>query len=390
MNNPGSTSNEALFKDTVLRYFENVKDPRVSDNQKYPFSHLLFMIVCSIICGADDVEAIVNYIESKFDWFRANLGLVAPPSYKAIWWILVLTNPQELQNAFTNFVSDLYQQLSCIKQEVIAIDGKTCRGTKRNNIKALHLVSAWSSSCQLILGQIKTEEKSNEITAIPKLLKWLCLENTIITIDAMGCQTAIADQIVSGGGDYILALKGNQETIYEEVKAVFESSAETQNIDHPPFQFESCVDYDKGHGRIEERKVRICRDVEWIEDLQEWKGIKTIIEVVSRRWIGEKVTEEKRYYLSSAPGKAEQFLGWIRKHWEVESMHWILDIVFKDDNFQGYTGQIAENIAILKRLTLNQLKQEKSLKKSIPKKRDRAGWDNGYLLKVLGTVKCFL
>lgn len=392
MNDP-----DDLFKHTVLRYFENVKDPRAIDNQKYSFSHLLFMIICSIISGADDVDAIVNYVESKFDWFKSKLGISTVPSYKAIWWILVLIDAEEFQKSFVSFVNDLRQQLCCDRKnseepELIAIDGKTCRGTKRDTVKALHLVSAWSTSCQLILGQVKTEEKSNEITAIPEVLKLLHLKDTIITIDAMGCQTSIAKQIIEGDGDYILALKGNQETVHEEVKAVFEqdSIVKQKNIDHPTQKFDTFTDYDKGHGRIEERKIRVCNDIKWLQDRQEWKGIQTVIEVSSLRLIGEKKTEEKRYYISSAKGKAKQFLEWIRSHWGIESMHWVLDVVFKDDDYQGHTGQLAENMAVIKRLTLNLLKNEKSLKKSLPKKRDRAGWDNNYLLKVLESVKCFL
>ena len=395
MNNQDRASDEALFKNTIWRYFENVKDPRSPDNQKYKFLHLLFMIICSVICGADDIDSILNYIESKIEWFKLKLGITKAPSYKAIWWILTLVNPEELHKAFRSFIKDLHKQLSVPGEEPeqIAIDGKTSRGTKRDDIKALHLVSAWSSSCQLLLGQVKTNEKSNEITAIPELLNILCLENTIITIDAMGCQKSIAKQIVDGGGDYILALKGNQETIHEEVKMVFEKSEgiSQKNIDHPQPLFDIFIDHDKGHGRIEERIVRVCNDVKWLQERQEWKGIRAIIEVVSRRLIKGRTTEERRYYLSSANGKAKQFLQWIRNHWAVENpLHWVLDVVFKDDDFQGHTGHIAENIALLKRLTLNLLKQETSLKKSIPKKRERAGWNNAYLLKILESVKCFL
>jgi hypothetical protein len=192
---------EKLFTSTIWKHFSILRDPRVKDNQKYSFRHLIIAIVCALICGANDVEAIVNYIDSKGEWLRDRLGMASSPSYKTIWWLLVLMNPDELNKAFMGFVEEARQAL-CPEQktlESIAIDGKTSRGTARDEVKALHTVSAWSSSLQLLLGQVKTDEKSNEITAIPKLLKLLDLEEKVITIDAMGCQASIADQIVEGG-----------------------------------------------------------------------------------------------------------------------------------------------------------------------------------------------
>lgn len=380
---------ESLFTNSLWQHFANVTDPRASDNQKYKFKHLLIMIVCAILCGADDIESIVNYIEAKIEWFQERLGILEAPSYKAIWWVMVLINPQELHEAFGSLIKNIRRDLNISEateeeKEHISIDGKTSRGTRRENIKALHMVSAWSSSWGLLLGQVKTDEKSNEITAIPKLLEMLNLENTIITIDAIGCQTAIADQITESGGDYVLALKGNQETIHEEVKAVFAEDTEEdqRNIDHVPIVFDKADEIDKGHGRIEGRQVRVCQDIEWLKKDKKWKSINSVIEIVSRREIKGKESCEKRYYISSAKGSAAQFLKWIRNHWQIESFHWVLDVAFKDDNYQGHTGHIAENMSVLKGLTLNLLKQN-SLKKSIPKKRERAGWDNNYLLELL-------
>lgn len=378
---------EKLFTSTIWKHFSSVRDPRVKDNQKYPFRHLIIAIVCSIICGANDVEAIVNYIDSKMEWLRERLGMVSSPSYKTIWWLLVLMNPEELNRAFMGFVEEVRQTLSpeVNTLESIAIDGKTSRGTARDESKALHTVSAWSSTLQLVLGQVKTDEKSNEITAIPKLLKLLDLEGKIITIDAMGCQASIADQIVEGGGQYILALKGNQETIHEEVKAVFNNRNEpSKNIDHPETCMEEWSETEKGHGRLEERSVRICNDVDWLKREKKWKSVNSLIEITACRTIKGKRSMEKRYYLSSKKGKGKEFLKWIRSHWGVESFHWTLDVAFANDNFQGHSGHLAENFSLLQRLTLILLKQEASIKKSIPKKRDRAGWNNEYLLKVLG------
>jgi len=378
-----------LFTSTIWKHFSILRDPRVQDNQKYKFHHLIIAIVCSMICGANDVEAIVNFIESKIEWFQKKLGMESPPSYTTIWWLLVLMNPEELNKAFMGFVEEarhvLCPELETLKMEPISIDGKTSRGTAREGIKALHMVSAWSSTLQLLLGQVKTDEKSNEITAIPKLLKLLDLQGKIITIDAMGCQTSIADQIVEGGGHYILALKGNQETIHEEVKAVFKSTNESsKNVDCPETAMEEASEIEKGHGRLEERAVRVCNDVRWLKKEKKWKSVRSLIEITASRSIKGQKSTEKRYYLSSIKANAKDFLKWIRGHWGVESFHWTLDVAFADDDFQGHTGNLAENFSLLQRLTLTLLKQETSVKKSISKKRDRAGWNNEYLLKVLG------
>jgi predicted transposase YbfD/YdcC len=378
---------EKLFTTTIWKHFSILRDPRVKDNQKYPFKHLVIAIVCALICGANDIEAIVNYIDSKMEWFREKLGMVSSPSYKTIWWLLVLMNPEELNKAFMGFVEEARQAL-CPEQhtlELIAVDGKTSRGTARDEVKALHTVSAWSSTLQLLLGQVKTDEKSNEITAIPRLLQLLDLEGKVITIDAMGCQTSIADQIVEGGGHYILALKGNQETIHGEVTAVFNNRAESsKNVDCVEVHMEEATEIDKGHGRVEERTVRVCNDVRWLKKEKKWKSVNSLVEITAHRTVKGQRSTEKRYYLSSVKDKAKEFLKWIRGHWGVESFHWTLDVAFKDDDFQGHTGHLAENFSLLQRLTLTLLKQETSIKKSIPKKRDRAGWNNEYLLKVLG------
>ena len=382
-------SKEIIFGNTILGYFENVKDPRALDNQHYKFHHLLLMIICAIVCGANDIESIVHFVESKIDWFKSKLGVAKAPSYKTIWWLMVLMDPQMLNASFTNFIADIRIALGCEEvnrqeKEVIAIDGKTSRGTKRAHVKALHTVSAWSSTCQLLLGQVRTEEKSNEITAIPDLLDLLDLRNTVITIDAMGCQTAIAQKIVDGGGDYTLALKGNQETIHEEVKKVFEedSSKASKNKDIKPIEFDMTSNEEKGHGRIEKRTVRVCHDIEWLKKEKKWANINSIIEIISEREIKGKITKEKRYYISSIKGGAKDFLKWIRSHWGVESLHWSLDVSFKEDLFQGFTGHLAENMTLLQRLTLMLLKKN-PLKKSIAKKRDRAGWNTNYLLEIL-------
>lgn len=380
------THTENLFTNTIWRHFSHVKDPIVQDNQKYPFSHLIITIVCAMICGANHVEAIVDYIDSKIDLFREKLGIKSAPSYSVIWWLLVMIKPEELNNAFKEFVEEAKIKLVLNKQEseAIAIDGKTSRGTSRKGLKALHMVSAWSSSLNILLGQVKTAEKSNEITAIPELLKLLDIEGKVITIDAMGCQAAIADQIVEKRGDYILALKGNQETIHKEVKALFhDSSNESKNVDVKTVEFEEASEIYKGHGRIEERTARICNKLEWLKQAGRWTSVNSAIEITSSRLIQGQKTVEKRYYLSSLKGNPKSCLKWIRGHWGVESFHWVLDVAFKSDDFQGHSGHLAENFSLLQRLTLMMLKQETSSKKSMPQKRACAGWNDEYLFKLL-------
>jgi predicted transposase YbfD/YdcC len=382
------TSDETLFGCAIWKYFANIHDPRVTDNQRYKFDEILFMIVCAIICGCDDVKTIVNYIEAKIEWFSKKLNIIKAPSYKTIWWVLVLIDPEEFNGAFKDLVSDM-REVFCPSDsrelEIIAVDGKTSCGTKRSNIKAIHTVSAWSSSCQFLLGQVKTDKKSNEITAIPKLLKMLDLNNTIVTIDAAGCQTKIADQIINEEGNYIFALKGNQETIHEAVKSLFKEleNGDNKNVDYSLLQLDMANECDKGHGRIEDRTVRVCYNMDWLKQ-ERWKTIKSVIEIISKRTIKGKSTIEKRYYIASIKGSAVQFLKWIRSHWGVESFHWILDVSFKDDTFRGYTGNLAQNIGLLKRLTLNLLKQDNSKKTSYRQKRKVAGWNENYLLKLLG------
>jgi predicted transposase YbfD/YdcC len=213
----------------------------------------------------------------------------------------------------------------------------------------------------------------------------LDLNNTIVTIDAAGCQTKIADQIINEDGNYIFALKGNQETIHEAVKSLFKEleNGDNKNVDYSLLQLDMANECDKGHGRIEDRTVRVCYNMDWLKQ-ERWKTIKSVIEIISKRTIKGKSTIEKRYYIASIKGSAVQFLKWIRSHWGVESFHWILDVSFKDDTFRGYTGNLAQNIGLLKRLTLNLLKQDNSKKTSYRQKRKVAGWNENYLLKLLG------
>ena len=243
------------------------------------------------------------------------------------------------------------------------------------------MVSAWATANRVVLGQVKTEDKSNEITAIPELLDVLALKDCIVTIDAMGCQKNIAAKIIDKDADYILALKGNQGTLHEDIKLFFQDASDTsfKDIRH---DFHKTIDGD--HGRIETRHYWIVSDIDWLEGKTDWKELKSIGMVESEREIGDKLTKETRYYISSLPGNAKLFGDAVRKHWGIEnSLHWVLDVVFREDECRIRKGYAAENFAVLRHIALNLVREEKSIKRGVKGKRLKAGWDNDYLGKIL-------
>ena len=298
------------FVESVEKAFKGISDPRVLDNQSYPLIYLLIMILAAVIAGANAIAQIHQYICVKIDIFRRLLGIEQPPGYLVLWWLLVRLDSQKLQEAFLHWMKELPTE---IKERIIAIDGKRLNGASK---QVVHLVSAWETGRGLLLGQIRTERKSNEITAIPKLLNTIDIQGATITIDAAGAQKKIVEEIRELGGDYVIALKGNQGHLHDEARNFFEQAREVE--------YEGCEctvtkSVEKGHGRIEEREVVVTSLLDWLDCRAEWRDLRTLIEITTRREVKGKVSTERRYYISSLAMTAEKAMRIIRSHWGIES-----------------------------------------------------------------------
>ncbi len=298
------------------------------------------------------------------------------PSYNTFWWLLVRLDPKETEMFFRKWTSSLSKNEI---DDFIAIDGKRVRGAsnkKKTPKSLLHMVSAWSSHRGLILGQIKTDVKSNEITAIPKLLESIDLKGATVSIDAMGCQKEIAKKIIDQGADYVLMVKDNQHKLYEELKNYFKQARDIE-FEGVPHDFS--VSEDNKHGRQERREVYVTGDVDWLPMKEEWSGLRSLSMLISYRTLDGRTTEEIRYYISSHSAAAEKISKSTRGHWGIENqVHWVLDVTFQEDASQISTGYAAENFSILRRLSLNVLRLDPD-KKSLKGKRQSAGWNNQYM-----------
>jgi len=267
--------------------------------------------------------------------------------------------------------------------EVYAIDGKALRGTalKGKPNSYIHLVSLWACSQQLTLGQIKVGAKSNEITAIPKLLEIIDIAGATITIDAMGTQTAIADQIVDGGGNYVFALKGNQSSLHDEICSYFEQA---ERVDFEGIDYQSYCIVEEGHGRSEKRRFYVTNDIDWLPERDRWKGLRSIVLLISERTVDGKTSVEHWKFISSLPADARRTAYAIRSHWGIESCHWTLDVGFQEDSLGAKAGNIPENLSMIRKMALALLKQDKKTDGGIELKRKKAGWNPDYLLSLMG------
>ena len=361
-----------------LEHFSGVEDPRIDRQKKHQLQDILFITVCAVISGADHWVMIEQFGKAKQAWFTEHLGLEnGIPSHDTFGDVFAALDPEQFSACFSRWVSDL-AELS--DGQIIAIDGKTLRRSVDHASKkaAIHLVSAWAAQNHLVLGQEKVDDKSNEITAIAKLLRQLDLTGAVVTLDAMGCQKQVAQQIVEQGGDYVLSLKGNQGRLYEDVVTWFASANSTQP---------AVVDLDAGHGRIETRRLRAHGEREWLRQRHpQWSKLTGIVAITATREINHQTQTETRYFIRSLDADDPTRLGQaVRAHWGIEnSLHWVLDVAFDEDQNRARKGHSAANLAVIRHIALNLIKQDKTSKVGVKTKRARAGWDQRYLLKILG------
>lgn len=367
---------------SIWEYFSILPDPRVERTRLHKLQDIITLGLCAVICGAETWVDIAKFGCAKEVWFRTFLELpFGIPSHDTFGRVFAAMSPAAFERCFQAWTADL---AGSSEGKLIAIDGKTLRRSvdRASGRAAIHLVSAWVHENHAVFGQIRTEDKSNEITAIPKLLEMLNLKQATVTIDAIGCQREIAQQIVDRDGEYVLAVKANQHALHEDIRTFLEDAIarDFQGVEHDRYELT-----EKGHGRIETRRCWTTGQIEWLQQRQDWPGLQSIAVVDSRRQIGDQVSTERRYFISSLPGRTAQRIAQaVRNHWCVENeLHWSLDVCFGEDQSRARIGNAAENLSRVRRLALMLLKQETAAKVGIKAKRLMAGWDEKYLLRVL-------
>lgn len=374
------------FDDTILKHFSTVSDPRIDRTKQHLLLDIIAIAILAVLSGADTWVAIETYGQAKQEWLEQFLALPnGIPSHDTVARVFARIDPQVFEQCFLKWIESITEVIGA---QVIPIDGKTMRQSfdRNKGQNAIHIVSAWASSHRLVLGQLKVNSKSNEITAIPKLLEILDIADCIITIDAIGCQKQIANQIINKKANYVLGLKGNQGKLYDEVTSWFERvrSNAFDGIQHSYHQTT-----ESGHGRIEIRQywsVPIS-EISGLTQQQVWSGFKSIGIVVCERRLWNKTTFEVRFYISSLESDALVLADAVRSHWGIEnSLHWVLDVTFKEDACRIRKDNAPMNFAILRRLALNLLSRDKTVRGSIAMKRYRAALDNNYLTKVITAV----
>ncbi len=366
--------------------FAELGDPRLERSKLHELLDIITIAICAVICGADDWVEIEQFGNDKLPFFSKFLGLPnGVPSHDTFGRVFARLNSEQFQSCFLEWVQDLMSSSGEELKGVVAIDGKTLCGSrdKAGGKGAIQMVSAWAQEHRMVLGQVKVEDKSNEITAIPQLLKLFDLTECIVTIDAMGCQTEIARNITDEGAEYVLSLKGNHSTMHQDVITLFDEGLANgfKEIRH---QKEETVE--KGHGRIERRRYWLVDDPEYLAYLNPkgaWTNLRGVGMVQAEREMAGVVTSERRYYLCSV-GRVAEFRAASRGHWSIENnLHWVLDVAFREDHNRTRTDHSAHNFAILRHIALNLLKGEKTAKVGVKVKRLKCGWNEYYLLNVL-------
>ena len=366
----------------LMSYFEKVPDPRIARSRLHPLSTILIISLCAVVCGAESFVGIEEFALGKEAWLRTFLDLPnGIPSHDTIGRVLANLNPAALADAFRQWVAAV---ATLTDGEVVAIDGKTLRRSFREagSNAFVHMVSAWATTNRIVLGQVKTEEKSNEITAIPRLLKLLDIKGCLVTIDAMGCQKEIAKAITEAKADYLLAVKDNQPSLRESIMGIFNAARVLPEM-RTMMDFHET--HDKGHGRIEVRRCWTTTAIDALAVGADWQGLKSIALVEVDRTVKGKTSTEQRYYICSRPTlPAERALSASRSHWGIENeLHWVLDVAFNEDQCRVRVGNAAENFAVLRHLALNLLKSVQGTKVGIKTRRLRAACDDEFLTQVL-------
>jgi len=370
----------------IKECFAEIEDPRIDRTKRHELQDIIFIVICAVICGADNWVEIEAFGQSQEQWLKRFLALPnGIPSHDTFGRVFASLDTEQFQGCFERWMKSVS---SITAGQTIAIDGKTLRRShdQANGKSAIGMVSAWATANHLVLGQVKVQDKSNEITAIPELLRVLEIAGGIVSIDAMGCQVDIAQAILDRGGDYVLAVKKNQGRLFDDMQALFEiERAEAQPFHWVEHAYTQTVD--KDHGRIETRQCWVVTDTDYltyIKDYKDWPGLRSLILVRGTRRIGEESTQEDRYYISSLEGDAPCCLKAVRSHWDIENgLHWVLDMAFREDESRVRTGNAPQNLAVVRHIAVNLLNKERTAKMGLHAKRLKAGWDEKYRLKVL-------
>lgn len=376
---------------SLVAHFAVIIDPRVERTKDHKLVDVLVIAICTLLCGGESFYDMEEFGDAKFEWFKTFLELPnGIPSHDTFNRVFAALDPREFLDCFVRWTQALRETIA---QEIVSIDGKALRRAyqKKENLK--YIVSAWAEENGLVLGQLKVEDKSNEITAVPELLRVLELSGCIVTLDAMGCQRNIVKEIKEADADYVVALKGNQETVHQEVQEFLDDAVAEQKTWRPEgvkasraateLAFFETVE--KDHGRIETRRYYQSTAIGWFADRHRWEGLQSVGMVESIREVKGQKTVERRYYLSSLGLDVRLFARAVRSHWNIENkVHWVMDVCFGEDQSRARTGYAAENLATLRRLALNMLKRDTKKKRSLKGKMLNASWDHAYLQRLLG------
>jgi predicted transposase YbfD/YdcC len=372
---------------SLAEHFATLDDPRVERTKLHPLLSIVVIALCAVIAGAESWDDIEDFGEIRAEWFATFLDLPhGIPSHDTFNRVFAAIDPVQFRACFQSWMQAV---TAVLPAQTIALDGKAVRGSldRGEGKQAIHMVSAWASANRVVLAQTKVDEKSNEITALPDLLQCLALAGCVVTIDAMGCQRAIAHQILDQDGSYVLALKENQGTLHADVQLSF---ATAQAEEFAGVQHNAAKTVEKGHGRIETRHAWVIDDpavLAWLQERHAWPGLAAIGLVRGERQIGSERTVEDRFYLLARPLSASAFGDAVRSHWGIENqVHYVLDVTFHEDQSRIRAGYAAENFAVLRHIALNLLRQQTVKRKSIKGRRLKAAWDTDFLLQVLTSV----